>query len=100
MDKSHENECFPGIRFYRTADGGRYQDLPAEFSPFLHPKINLVVLGADLSDSSFHPCPEENTVTWPNRLSALPSVEVHAGTDIIGHARHLYEGWNGTNITG
>jgi len=102
FSKLHENECFPGIRFYRTTEGGQYQDVVGEFSPLLHPKINLVILGEDSWDSSFHPCPEENygQVTWPNRMSALPSVDIHAGTDIIRHARGVYEDWNATGWNG
>merc|ERR1712151_275241 len=91
-DKTQSSECFPGIRFYREENG--YQDLPAEFTGFLHPKMNLIILGANQSVSSYHAClPEENfgQVTWPNRYAELPSVEMHSGTDIIRHARDVYE---------
>jgi hypothetical protein len=90
-DKSQSSECFPGIRFYREQTG--YQDAFAEFTGFLHPKTNLIILGANQSASSYHPClPDENfgQVSWPDRYTELPSIKVHSGVDIIERVREIY----------
>lgn len=102
-DATEQSRCFPGIRFYRTEDDGMYQDISAEFSPFIHPKMNLLILGKDISDSTFHGCPDDHDgqPTWPSRWQGLPSVSIHTGTTIIQHARKVYDDWkNESTLTG
>jgi len=91
--KDEKNQCFPGIRFFRSQDedGYRWQDISAEFDGMFHPKMNLVTLGAEVDDSQFYGCPDTDASTFPRRSDGWPSVEYHSGTQIISHYRKVYE---------